>query len=94
MLIASRLENANIFIVFCSSSTPYATITHFWLQIPFSATSSMAVGILLKKRCAGVAIATSGKMTTITPLSSVRVSSMAPQRAAPQEMPTLMPSFR
>src|SRR5450756_906546 len=58
MLIASRPENANIFIVFCSSSTPYATITRFWLQMPFLATSSMVAGTLLEKRRAGVAIAT------------------------------------
>src|SRR5450759_942617 len=61
MLIASRPENANIFIVFCSSSTPYATITRFWLQMPFSATSSMVAGTLFEKRRAGVAIATVGE---------------------------------
>src|SRR5450756_2033551 len=61
MLIASRPENANIFIVFCSSSTPYATITHFWLQMLCWATSSMVAGTLLEKRCAGVAIATVGE---------------------------------
>src|SRR5450756_461797 len=61
MLIASRPENANIFIVFCSSSTPYATITHFWLQMLCWATSSMAAGMLLEKRRAGIAIATVGE---------------------------------
>src|SRR5450830_1184106 len=43
------------------SSTRYAAITRFWLQMPCWAASSMVAGTLLEKRRAGVAIATVGE---------------------------------